>query len=72
MPQNPMSVEAIRQAYDIAWAYLDRTGVIEDEEKAHYRLLATMIEAYNKGGINKLILANKAIVAFQQNLKAAA
>jgi hypothetical protein len=72
MPQNPMSVDVIRQAYDIAWAYLDRTGVIEDEEKAHYRLLATMIEAYNKGVNNKLILANKAIVAFQQNLKAAA
>ncbi len=72
MPQNPMSVEALRQAYDIAWAYLDRTGVIADEEKAHYRLLATMIEAYNKGVSNKLILANKAIVAFQQNLKVAA
>jgi hypothetical protein len=72
MPQNPMSVEAIRQAYDIAWAYLDRTGVIEDEEKAHYRLLATLTEAYNKGASNKLILANKAIVAFQRNLKVAA
>ena len=34
-----------------------------DEEKAHYRLLATMIESYNKGVRNKLILANKAIVA---------
>jgi hypothetical protein len=72
MPQNPMSVEVIRQAYDIAWAYLDRSGVIEDEEKAHYRLLAALIEAYNKGATNKLILANRAIVAFQQNLKAAA
>jgi len=72
MPQNPMSVEAIRQAYDIAWAYLDRTGVIEDEEKAHYRLLATMTEVYNNGVSNKLILANKAIVEFQQGLKAAA
>jgi hypothetical protein len=72
VPQNPMSVEVIRQAYDIAWAYLDRTGVIEDQEKAHYRLLATMIEAYNRGVCNKLILANKAIVAFQQTLKAAA
>jgi hypothetical protein len=72
MPQNPMSVEAIRQAYDIAWAYLDRSGVIADEEKAHYKLLATIVEAYNKGVSNKLILANKAIVAFQQGLKAAA
>jgi hypothetical protein len=72
MPQNPMSVEVIRQAYDIAWVDLDRIGAIEDEEKAHYRLLAIMIEAYNRGASNKLILANKAIVAFQQNLKAAA
>jgi hypothetical protein len=72
MPENPISVEAVWQAYDIAWAYLDRSGAIEDEEKAHYRLLAMMIEAYDKGVSNKLILANKAIVAFQQNLKAAA
>jgi len=51
---------------------MQQVQLIEDEEKAHYRLLATMTEAYNRGVSNKLILANKAIVAFQQNLKAAA
>jgi hypothetical protein len=44
-----MSIEVVREAYDIAWDYLDRIGAIGDPEKAHVRLLASLLDMYNAG-----------------------
>jgi hypothetical protein len=47
--QSVMSIEVVREAYDIAWDYLDRIGAIGDPEKAHVRLLASLLDTYNAG-----------------------
>ena len=66
-----MGVEVIREAYDIAWDYLDRVGAIANQEQAHDELLAGLLGMYNTGLRNKLVMANKAITAFQRTPAAA-
>jgi hypothetical protein len=51
--------------------YLDRVGAIGDQEKAHDELLAGLLEMHNNGIRNKLVMANKAITAFQRTPAAA-
>jgi hypothetical protein len=63
--QAMMNLEVIREAYDIAWDYLDRSGAIADPEAAHDELLASLMAMYNAGNRNKLVMANKAITGFQ-------
>jgi hypothetical protein len=70
-PQNAMGVTVIREAYDIAWDYLDGVGAITDQESAHEELLACLLKMYNRGIRNKLVMANKAITAFQRTPAAA-
>jgi len=64
--QNVMSIEVIREAYYIAWDYLHRTGAIKDEQQARSELLAGMVDTYNRGMRNKLVMANKAITTFHR------
>ena len=63
--QTMINLEVVREAYDIAWDYLDRTGAIADPEAAHRALLASLMAMYNTGNRNKLVMANKAITGFQ-------
>jgi hypothetical protein len=44
--------------------------VIGDPEKAHVGLLACLMDMYNAGTRNKLVMANKAITAFGEKVAA--
>jgi hypothetical protein len=63
--QAMMNLEVIREAYDIAWDYLDRSGAITNPEAVQGELLASLMAMYNTGNRNKLVMANKAITGFQ-------
>jgi len=63
--QTMMNLDVVRDAYDIAWDYLDRTGAIANPEAAHGELLASLMAMYNTGNRNKLVMANKAITGFR-------
>lgn len=55
----------VDQAYDIAFDYLRQSGVIPPMFGAHERLLDVVVELYCRGERNKIRLANKAILAFE-------
>lgn len=60
-----MNVEVIGDAYAIASNYLRRTGAIADSFVPNERLLEIIVEMFQRGEINKLRLANKAIAKFE-------
>jgi hypothetical protein len=60
-----MNVEAIGDAYAIASNYLRRTGAIADSFATNERLLGIIIEMFQRGEMNKIRLANKAIARFE-------
>jgi hypothetical protein len=62
-----MSLSALlEESFDIAWDYLQASGEIEDVAVAN-RFLTDTIELMIKAGRrNKLVLSNRAIVAYQQ------
>jgi hypothetical protein len=60
-----MNVEAVGDAYAIASNYLRRTGAIPDSFATNDRLLEIIVEMFQRGEINKIRLANKAIVRFE-------
>ena len=60
-----MHVEVASEALAIAWNYLSRTGAIDDARAANDRLVAIILDLFNRGELNKIRLANKAIARFQ-------
>jgi hypothetical protein len=60
-----MNVEAIGDAYAIASNYLRRTGAIADSFATNERLLGIIVEMFQRGEMNKIRLANKAIARFE-------
>jgi hypothetical protein len=62
-----MHVEAASEALAIAWNYLSQTGAIavDDTRGANDRLVAIITDLFNRGELNKIRLANKAIAQFQ-------
>jgi hypothetical protein len=60
-----MNVEAVGDAYAIASNYLRRTGAIPDTFATNDRLLEIIVEMFQRGEINKIRLANKAITRFE-------
>jgi hypothetical protein len=60
-----MNVEAVGDAYAIASNYLRRTGAIPGTFVTNDRLLEIIVERFQRGEINKIRLANKAIAQFE-------
>jgi hypothetical protein len=60
-----MNVEAVGDAYAIAANYLRRTGAIPDSFATNERLLETIVQMFQRGELNKIRLANRAIARFE-------
>jgi len=60
-----MNVEAVGDAYAIASNYLRRTGAIPDTFVTNEALLEIIVHLFQRGEINKIRLANKAITRFE-------
>jgi hypothetical protein len=60
-----MNVQAVGDAYAIASNYLRRTGAIADTFATNERLLEIIVQMFQRGEINKIRLANKAIARFE-------
>ena len=60
-----MNVEVVGDAYAIASNYLRRTGAIADGFVTNERLLEIIVELFQRGEMNRLRLANKAIAKFE-------
>lgn len=60
-----MNVQAVGDAYAIASNYLRRTGAIPDTFVTNDRLLEIIVQMFQRGEINKIRLANKAISRFE-------
>jgi hypothetical protein len=60
-----MNVEAIGDAYAIASNYLRRTGAIADSFATNERLLGIIVEMFQRGEMNRIRLANRAIARFE-------
>ena len=60
-----MNVGVVSDAYAIASNYLCRSGAISDSFATDERLLAIIIKLFERGELNKIRLANKAIVQYE-------
>jgi hypothetical protein len=60
-----MNVEAVGDAYAIASNYLRRTGAIAGSFATNERLLGIIVEMFQRGEMNRIRLANKAIARFE-------
>jgi len=60
-----MSVGVVGEAYAIAANYLCRSGAIADDFVTKERLLAIIVQMFERGEFNKIRLANKAIAQFE-------
>jgi hypothetical protein len=60
-----MNVEVIGDSYAIASNYLRRAGAIPDSFATDERLLEIIVEMFQRGEMNRLRLANKAIAKFE-------
>jgi hypothetical protein len=60
-----MNVQAVGDAYAIASNYLRRSGAIADSFATNERLLEIIVQMFQRGEINKIRLANKAIARFE-------
>jgi hypothetical protein len=60
-----MNVEVVGDAYAIASNYLRRTGAISDSFATDERLLRIIVDMFQRGEMNRLRLANKAIARFE-------
>lgn len=63
-----MNAEVVGHAYSIASNYLRRTGAIPDTFATDERLLAIIVQLFQRGEFNKIRLANKAIAKFEAEL----
>lgn len=64
-PLRVICVEVAGAAYAIAWNYLSRTGAIGDVRADNDRLVAIIMDLFERGEFNRLRLANLAITQFQ-------
>jgi hypothetical protein len=62
--------EGVGDAYAIASNYLRKSGAIADTLATDERLLEIIVEMFLHGEINRIRLANKAIVEFEARLPA--
>jgi hypothetical protein len=60
-----MNAEVVGDAYAIASNYLRRTGAIADSFVTNEELLEIIVEMFQRGEMNRLKLANKAIAKFE-------
>jgi len=60
-----MNMGVVGDAYAIASNYLRRTGTMPDNLITDERLLGIIVEMFQRGEVNKLRLANKAIAKFE-------
>ena len=60
-----MNMGVVGDAYAIASNYLRRTGAMPDNLITDERLLGIIVEMFQRGEVNKLKLANKAIAKFE-------
>ena len=60
-----MNVEVVGDAYAIASNYLRRSGVIPDSFSTNEHLLQIIVELFQRGELNRIKLANKAISRFE-------
>jgi hypothetical protein len=60
-----MNVEVVGDAYAIASNYLRKSGVIADTFSTNEPLLELIVQMFQRGEMNKLRLANKAISRFE-------
>jgi hypothetical protein len=59
-----MNVGVVGEAYAIAADYLCRTGTLSNHVATDERLLAIIVQLFERGEFNKIRLANKAIDKF--------
>jgi hypothetical protein len=60
-----MYVEVVGDAYAIASNYLRKTGAIPDTFATDERLLEIIVQMFQRGELNRIRLANKAITKFE-------
>jgi hypothetical protein len=60
-----MNVGVVSDSYAIAANYLCRTGAISDSFATDEQLLAIIIKLFERGELNKIRLANKAIAQYE-------
>jgi hypothetical protein len=60
-----MNVEVVGDAYSIASNYLRKTGAIADPFATDERLLEIIVKLFERGELNRIRLANKAIARFE-------
>jgi hypothetical protein len=65
-----MNFEVVGDAYAIASNYLRKTGAIADSLVTDDRLLEIIVKMFQRGELNRLRLANKAISEFEACLPA--
>ena len=65
-----MNFEVVGDAYAIASNYLRKTGAIADSIVTDERLLEIIVNMFQRGEVNKIRLANKAIAEFEARLPA--
>ena len=60
-----MNVEVVGDAYAIASNYLRKAGAIPGSLSTNERLLEIIVQMFQRGELNKIRLANKAIAKFE-------
>ena len=60
-----LNVEVVGDAYAIASNYLRKSGVIPDTFATNERLLGIIVKLFQRGELNRLRLANRAIAKFE-------
>ncbi len=60
-----LNVEVVGDAYAIASNYLRKSGAIPDNFATNERLLGIIVKLFQRGELNRLRLANKAIAKFE-------
>lgn len=60
-----LNVEVVGDAYAIASNYLRKSGAIPDTFATNERLLGIIVRLFQRGELNRLRLANKAIAKFE-------
>jgi len=62
----PRSPQVLDEAYAIAWDYLVRSGQVKDEGPARAVLCQLLFGLWDKGVAHRILLANRAISAFER------
>ena len=63
-----LNVEVVGDAYAIASNYLRKSGAIPDTFATNERLLGIIVKLFQRGELNRIRLANKAIAQFETEL----